>query len=175
MPSITNMVTALVYLASAASALPVNVARQQTSECATAKQSFLLDYLFSKLKPFLKQITPVRDVSHHHESSIPPKVRFIFTQDKELDEWTCKRISSQTRCKELVDFLFWQGGSLSLASAFVGKSTKETRQPFHHVMSLIQYMEFVRYDVESAMLSLAAEKLEFCTVKKQVLCLLQGS
>ncbi|EGU82075.1 hypothetical protein FOPG_09868 [Fusarium oxysporum f. sp. conglutinans race 2 54008] len=43
MPSITNMVTALVYLASAASALPANVARQQTSECATGTWYYSCD------------------------------------------------------------------------------------------------------------------------------------
>lgn len=35
MPSVTKVVTTLVFLASAAIALPVHVARQQTSECAT--------------------------------------------------------------------------------------------------------------------------------------------
>ncbi|CVK95328.1 uncharacterized protein FMAN_13446 [Fusarium mangiferae] len=43
MPSITNMVTALVYVASAASTLPVNVARQQTTECATGTWYYSCD------------------------------------------------------------------------------------------------------------------------------------
>ncbi|KAF5624503.1 hypothetical protein F52700_9672 [Fusarium sp. NRRL 52700] len=43
MPSIANMVTALVYLASAASTLPVHVARQQATECATGAWYYSCD------------------------------------------------------------------------------------------------------------------------------------
>ncbi|KAF5671312.1 hypothetical protein FDENT_10952 [Fusarium denticulatum] len=43
MPSVTNVVTALVYLASAATALPVNVARQQTNKCATGTWYYSCD------------------------------------------------------------------------------------------------------------------------------------
>lgn len=127
-----------------------------------ATLSFLLAYMVSKLKPFLKEITTLKDLSQ----SPDPKVRFIFTQDGQLHEWTCKRISSQKRCKELVDFLFVQGSSQSLASAFVEKSAKENREPFHHVTSLTKYLDSMPYDVESAMLSLAAEKLDFCTFQE---------
>ncbi|KAF5550918.1 hypothetical protein FNAPI_7593 [Fusarium napiforme] len=130
-----------------------------------AKPSFLLAYLFSKLKPFTEQFTTIKGLCHGSETS-PPKIRFIFTQDEQMDEWTCKRVSSQKRCKELVDFLFAQGGIQPLASAFVEKSTNETRKPFQHTTSLIKYLELVPYDVESAMLSLAAEKLEFCTFQE---------
>ncbi|SCO43922.1 uncharacterized protein FFNC_09521 [Fusarium fujikuroi] len=43
MPSITDVATALIFLASAASALPVHIARQQTSECATGTWYYSCD------------------------------------------------------------------------------------------------------------------------------------
>ncbi|CCT74521.1 uncharacterized protein FFUJ_10576 [Fusarium fujikuroi IMI 58289] len=43
MPSITDVATALIFLASAASTLPVHIARQQTSECATGTWYYSCD------------------------------------------------------------------------------------------------------------------------------------
>ncbi|KAF5725091.1 hypothetical protein FMUND_185 [Fusarium mundagurra] len=133
-----------------------------------AKLSFLVTYLFSQLKPFIKESAVFKGFPGKLESPTP-EVRFIFNRDELLDKWVCNRISSQKCCEKLVDFLFPCEGPPPQAKALTRKTSNETKKRFDHLVALLGHMDVVPCDFESEMLSMAAQKLGFCSFQEAVI------
>ncbi|KAH7236790.1 uncharacterized protein BKA55DRAFT_543436 [Fusarium redolens] len=130
-----------------------------------AKLSYLMAYLFSSLKPLLDKRTTGSRIKRSFpklEESLP-KVRFIFAMESKSRIWTCERVTAQEGSKQLVDNLFAQGGSQLQTNAFIEKNTRKKKKVSGFIWSLTRRLGVVVYDVESAMLSLAAEQLNVCT------------
>ncbi|KAF4958312.1 hypothetical protein FGADI_2478 [Fusarium gaditjirri] len=133
------------------------------------KLSYLITCLFSILKPFLKKRTTIiriKRLSPDLEESLP-RVRLIFNQDKS-ELWTCERVTSQKGCKQLVSNLFALGSSEQQTKAYIEKDTRYTNEVSGFIWSLTRDLNAEICDLESAMLSLAAEKLHVCTYEEAV-------
>ncbi|KAF5234721.1 hypothetical protein FANTH_12073 [Fusarium anthophilum] len=132
--------------------------KKQASIFVEAKLSFLVAYLFAQLKPFIAESAVSNGFSGKLEPP-RPEIRFIFTQDEQLNCWICHRISSQKSCEKLIDFLFPQEGPLLQTDERIRKDSFETRKKADQIFALLKDLDVVPCDFESEMLSMAADKL----------------
>ncbi|KAF5701809.1 hypothetical protein FGLOB1_9921 [Fusarium globosum] len=135
--------------------------KKYASILVEAKLSFLVDYLFSQLEPFVKESAAFRGLSGKLEL-VSPEIRFILTQDEYSGNWMCSRISAQQSCEKLVDFLFPREGPPPQANAQIRNDSKEARKRLDHITALLRYLDVIQCNFETEMLSLAAQKLGVC-------------
>lgn len=130
-----------------------------------AKLSFLVAYLFSQLKQNIEKSGVFNGFSGKLKPP-RPEVRFIFTPDKLPGDLICNRITSQNSCEKLVDFLFPQDGPPPQTIGRTGKDSIETRKVIDHIFALIRDVDFIPCNLESEMISMAAQKLGVCNFQE---------